>query len=487
MQKPKPVEPMPNLDARYAWSQVDKVEPPKRSATDRVSDFLDIYTLLDAETARQQAMRCIQCPEPTCVEGCPVNNRIPEWMGLVAEGRFLEASQILQASSCMEEIFSRVCAHPCEPRCILEGRGDPVAINAIERFLHDYGFSHGGVDVTLAPLNGGKVAVMNAGPCGLTCAYDLARNGYAVTVFDHRSEPGGLLAHGIPSFRMEHGLLQRRLDLLKKLGVAFRLGVKPGLEPTLRELRANYDAVFFGAALGQVKPLDFPGAALRGVHQGLAFIMQSSLHAPIEAAPIEVRGKRVVVLGGGDVAMDCLRTALRCAASEVVCLYRRGVAQLSANWNEFQNAREEGARFEFLAWPVALLGDASGAVTAVRCVRTRLAEPEPDGRPRPVPVPGTEFDVPADVVLAALGFISAPFAAEGDLKEIPVNSHGCVIVDENLMTGLPGVFAGGTLVRGAAAFLDAVTDARKAARSIHQYLALRRPGVAATGAAPQPA
>ncbi len=461
-------------DPRYAWREGGGFAPPKRSATERVSDFLEIYSFLDERTAREQALRCIQCPEPTCVEGCPVNNRIPEWMGLVADGRFAEAAQVLQASTCMEEVFSRLCAHPCEARCVLEGRADPVAINAIERFLHDYGFSHGAVDVTIPPLNGLSVAVMNAGPCGLTCAYDLARLGYAVTVYDARSAPGGLLAQGIPRFRMEQGLLERRLALLERLGVRFQLQARPGVAPTLRELRTQFDAVFFGAALGQVRPLEIPGAELRGVHQGLTFIVQRNVQAPIEAPPIEVCARRVVVVGGGDVAMDCLRTALRSGAKDVLCVYRRSQAEMPANPFEYENAREEGARFEFLAAPVAVLGDASGNVTGLRCVRTRLGEPEADGRPRALPLPGSEFVLPADVILVALGFTAAGFQAEGDLDQLALTPQQLIQTDDNSMTNLPGVFAGGALTRGASAFLDAVTDARKAARAIDAHLAPRR-------------
>ena len=405
------IEPMPKVDAKFAWSHVPKAEAPKRSATERVSDFFEIYSFLDEETARQQALRCIQCPEPMCVQGCPVNNFIPAWMALTAEGRFLEAAKVLQTSSCMEDIFSRLCSHPCEPRCILEARGEPVAINAVERFLNDYAVAHGAVEIVLPPASDFKVAVMNSGPCGLTCAYDLARRGHAATVFDSRPFVGGLLVHGIPAFKMEKAVLQRRLTVMRQLGVQFKLGVKPGVSPTLGELCSEFNAVFFGAALGRVKPLDVPGANLPGVHQGLTYLVQQNVSVPLEAAPIEVKDKRV-----------------------------------------------------------ALLGNGGGAVTTVRCVRTQLGESDAEGRPQPVPVLGTEFAVPADVVLVALGFVSAPFEADGDLKELAVTPDGRLIVDENLMTNIPGVFAGGTLVRGAAAFLDAVHDARKAAASIQKFI-----------------
>ncbi len=464
----------PTPDGRYAWCELPRAEMPKRSASARVSDFLDIYSFLDEDTARQQALRCIQCPEPTCVEGCPLNNRIPEWLALVAEGRFGEATRVLQSTSCMEDVFARLCAHPCEARCILEERGEAVAINAIERFLNDYAFSHQILETGAVPPSGFKVAVMNAGPCGLTCAYDLARRGHAVTVFDHRPEVGGLLAHGIPAFKMEQRVLGRRIGMLEKLGVRFELGVQPGVNPSLAELRSGFDAVFFGSALGTVKPLEIPGADLAGVQQGLTFLVQQNVGAPVEGVPLEVKDRRVVVLGGGDVAMDCLRTALRRGAAEALCLYRRDAASLPANPHEYQNAREEGARFEFQVSATALLGGPEGRVSQVRCVRTTRGAPEADGRPAPVPLPDTAFDVPADVVLAALGFVANPFPTRGDLQTIPLGPTGLVKVDQNLMTEVPGVFAGGTLVRGASAFLDAVQDARKAAVAINNYLLKRR-------------
>jgi glutamate synthase (NADPH) small chain len=465
--------------AKYVWREVPKAEPPKRSATERVSDFLEIYSLLDEETARQQALRCIQCPEPTCVEGCPLHSHIPEWLALTAEGRFPEAVQVLQQFSCLEDVFARLCMHPCEPRCILEGRGETVAINALERFLIDYAFAHQLGDAVPPPPNGFKVAIMNAGPCGLACAYDLARRGYAVTVFDPRPEIGGLLALGIPAFKMEKEVLERRIALLEKLGVKFELGVQPGVRPTLAQLRAGFDAVFFGAATGAVKPLEVPGADLKGVQQGLTFIAQRNIGLPLGASPIEVKGRRVVVLGGGDVAMDCLRTALRRGARDALCLYRRDEGHLPANPADYQNAREEGARFEFLAGAAALLGDADGRVTSVRCLRNRLGEPDADGRLQPAPIAGTEFEVPAEVVLVALGFLPTPFPTDGDLMEVALTPGGQAQVNANLMTNLPGVFAGGTLVRGATAFLDAVQDARQAASSIHDYLSVRASRAAA--------
>ena len=464
-------EPVPNVESKYSWREVSRAESPKRSASERIADFFEVYSFLDEETAREQASRCIQCPEPTCVEGCPLNNQIPEWLALTSEGRFLDAARLLQTSSCMEEIFARVCSRPCESNCILDGHADPVAINAIERFLHDYGFAHGAMEVAPPPPTGLKVAIVDSGPCGLTCAYDLARRGYGVTVFDAQAEPGGLLVKGIPAFKLQKNLVQRRITLLQQLGVVFRMGVKSGRDISLQDLRAQHDAVFFGACAGQARPLEIPGADLHGVYQGLAFIIQKNLDNPAETAPIDVKGMRVVVLGGGDVAMDCLRTARRCEPRDVLCVYRRDEASLPAHRHEFAEALEEGARFEFLATPIALAGNPAGHVAHVRCLRTQLGEPDASGRPQPQPIPGSEFDLPADVVLVAFGFDSLPFCAEGDLSQIAVSPDGRIGVDENLMTNVPGVFAGGALVRGAGLFLDSVRDARKAAAAIQHYLA----------------
>lgn len=459
--------------SKYAWSLINRATPPKRPAAERVGDFREIYSEFDEATARAQAARCIQCPEALCMTGCPLANRIPEWMALTAQGLFMEAAAVSRTTSNLPEICSRVCPQErlCEGACILNSRTEAVAIGAIERFINEYAFARGGVEAVLAPPNGRKVAVIGSGPGGLACADELVRLGYGVTVFEAQAVPGGLLVNGIPSFKLEKSVVERRIELLARRGVEFRLGVRVGWDVSLAGLRDRFDAVFLGVGAQQPKPLDVPGAGLAGIVDALPFLIQKNTDSPLMAgAPIPVAGRRVAVLGGGDTAMDCLRTALRSGAREAVCLYRRDLANMPGSRKEYANALEEGAQFRFLTNPVALTGDAAGRVSAVRCVRMELGAPDASGRRSPRPVPGSESDVPADLVIVAYGFDPVPFPRDSDLAQAATDKWGGFKVDANQMTSLPGVFAGGDSVRGPSLVVHAVRDARKAAQGIHRWL-----------------
>jgi glutamate synthase (NADPH/NADH) small chain len=295
--------------------------------------------------------------------------------------------------------------------------------------------------------------------------------GYGVTVFEAQAVPGGLLVNGIPAFKLEKRIVERRIELLARNGVEFRLGVRIGWDVSLAGLRDKFDAVFLGIGAQKPKPLDIPGANLSGIVDALPLLIQKNVDSPLMAGdPIPVAGKRVAVLGGGDTAMDCLRTALRSGASAAVCLYRRDLANMPGSRKEYANALEEGAQFEFLTNPVGLLGNAAGEVTGVRCVRMELGAPDASGRRSPRPVPGSEFEVPADLVVVAYGFDPVPFPADSDLAAIALDKWGGFKVDANQMTTLPGVFAGGDSVRGPSLVVHAVRDARKAALGIHRHL-----------------
>jgi glutamate synthase (NADPH) small chain len=468
--------PQPNPARRkYDWLEVTRSEPAKRSAVDRVADFLEITTGFDAETAQEQARRCIQCAQPSCVQGCPLNNRIPEWLALTAEGHFLEAAQLSRSTSNMPEICSRICPQErlCEGHCLLGDRSEPVSIGAIERFINEYAFAHDAETVCPAPPNGWKVAVIGSGPGGLACADELNRLGYAVTVYEAQPLPGGLLVNGIPAFKLDKTLVSRRIELLRNRGVKFQTGVRIGQDLSLGELRERFDAVFLGIGAHQAKTLDLAGADLGGVYQALPFLIQKNVQFQLDIPPIDVRGKRVVVLGGGDTAMDCLRTAIRCGAAEAICVYRRDLANMPGSRKEYYNALDEGARFLFLTNPIVIEhggGDTASHVSGVRCVRMQLGAPDAGGRRKPKPVPDSEFSLPADVLLVAYGFDPVRFPPESDLAEIAVNAWGAVVVDANQMTNLPGIFAGGDLVRGPSLVAHAVRDARRAAKAIHLYL-----------------
>jgi glutamate synthase (NADPH/NADH) small chain len=462
--------PLPN--DKYAWFKINRAAPPKRAAGERVGDFHEIYSEYDEATVKAQALRCIQCPTPGCVQACPLNNRIPEWLALAAQGDFLGAAALSRTTSNMPEICSRVCPQEklCEGSCILNARTEAVAIGAVERFINEYAFRHGAVEIAQAPANGRRVAVIGSGPGGLACADELAKLGYGVTIFETQLIPGGLLVNGIPAFKLEKHIVERRVELLVRRGVEFRLGVKVGWDVTLEQLRAEFDAVFLGVGAQRPKPLDIPGAGLRGIVDALPFLIQKNVDSPlVDGEPIEVRGKRVVVLGGGDTAMDCLRTALRSGAAEVTCVYRRDLANMPGSKKEYANATEEGARFLFLTNPTEIVGNGNGDVVEVRCVRMELGAPDASGRRKPRAVPNSEFAIAADVILVAYGFDPIKFPEGSALAEIKRDEWDGFKVDANQMTSLAGVFAGGDSVRGPSLVVHAVRDGRKAAAGIHRY------------------
>ena len=461
---------------KFAWATIGRAAPPKRPAAERVGDFAEIYGSYDGEAVRAQASRCIQCPNALCMRGCPLSNRIPEWLALTAQGQFLEAAAVSRATSNMPEICSRVCPQErlCEGACILNTKSDPVSIGAIERFINDYAFAHGAVEGSPAPPNGLAVAVVGSGPGGIAAADELSKQGYAVTVFEALPVPGGLLVNGIPGFKLEKHIVERRIDLLAKRGVQFQLGVRVGWDVTLEALRARHDAVFLAVGAQRPKPLALPGGTLPGVVDSIPFLVQKNVRSPLmEIPPIAVEGRRVAVLGGGDTAMDCLRTALRCGARQAVCLYRRDLANMPGSRKEYLNALEEGAQFEFLVNPIEIVAGADGSVAAVRCARMELGAPDASGRRTPRPVPGSEFSTPADLLLVAYGFDPVPFPAGSGLASIQTDAWGGFKVDGHQMTSLPGVFSGGDAVRGPSLVVHAVRDGRRAAQGIHRHLQSR--------------
>ncbi len=457
--------------AKSPWRNFDRKGPPKRPGAERTGDFNEIYSHFDEEEIKQQASRCIQCGEPRCMEGCPLSNRIPEWLSLAAAGEFLEAAEVSGTTSNFPEICSRICPQErlCEGACVLNMRSEPVAIGAIEQFINDYALAHGAVSAARAPFNGFRVAVVGSGPAGIACADELAKRGYRVTVLEALNRAGGLLVYGIPAFKLEKSIIDRRLEFLRRRGVRFQFGVRVGKDVSLAELSSEFDAVFWGVGAQRPKPARIPGESLAGVHEALPFLIQKNVDNSLGFEPVDVHRKRVVVLGGGDTAMDCLRTAIRAGASEAVCLYRRDLDNMPGSRKEFDNAIEEGARFHFLTNPEEILGCADGQVEGVRCVRMKLGEPDESGRRRPVAVPDSHHTVKADHVLVAYGFDPVAPPPRGD-GEMEVNQWGGVVLDENGMTSLPGIFAGGDAFRGPSLVSEAARDGRKAAGGIHRYL-----------------
>lgn len=470
---------LPSHSLSSTWRVIERCMPPKRSAEERVGDFAEIYGLYSEETVKQQAARCLQCASPACVTGCPLSNRIPEWLALTAAGCFLEAAEVSQSTSNFPEICARICPQErlCEGACVLESRTEPVSIGAIEQFINEYAFRHNAVAVQRPPTNGLRVAVVGAGPAGLACADQLAKVGYAVTVFEAKDRAGGLLLYGIPAFKLDKGVVARRVSLLRKRGVDFVFGAKVGKTLSLGLLLADYHAVFWGVGAQRPKPAGVAGADLNGVHEALPFLIQKNDHEHSSDAPIDVRGKRVAVLGGGDTAMDCLRTALRCGAAGAVCLYRRDRDNMPGSRKEFFNASEEGAEFRFLVNPVEIMGNAAGCVTAVRCIRMKLGEPDAGGRRKPIPVPDSEFTVATDVVLIAYGFDPVPIPGTA-MGPVQVNDWGGIVLDENGMSSIPGLFSGGDALHGPNLVSVAVGDGRRAAAAIDRWLQRKPDGSA---------
>lgn len=464
-------------DISHAWLEVPRQLPPKRPARERVGDFGEIYSRYDAQAAQEQASRCILCPDALCMTGCPLTNRIPEWLGLVAEGKFAEAAEVSHATSNLPEICGRICPHErlCEGACILNSHSAPVTIGAIEVFLNEYALAHGLVDLAVAPANGRRVACVGSGPASMACADELTKLGFAVTIFEAQASPGGLLMNGIPGFKLEKDVVARRFDLLAQRGVRLELGRIVGRDVPLGQLLHDFDAVFLGIGAEQAKPSELPGVELKGVHDAMPFLIQHNAPPSSSRPLIDCRGKRVAVLGGGDTAMDCLRTALRCGASATACIYRRDLENMPGSRKEYLNAVEEGARFYFLTNPIRLEGDAAGNLTRLQCVRMELGAPDASGRRKPKPVAGSEFALGVDLVLVAYGFDPRPFPADSDFAPIQVNAWGGIVVDEHQMTSLAGVFAGGDSVRGAQLVVHAVRDGRKAAVGIVKWLADKTP------------
>jgi len=460
--------------------EVPRQDPPKRPADERVREWGEIYGPFEPEAAAIQAGRCLACGNPYCEWKCPVHNYIPNWLKLVEEGNLLEAAELCHRTNSLPEICGRVCPQDrlCEGACTLNDGFGAVTIGAVERYITDRAFAQGWrPDLSHVKDTGRRVAVVGAGPAGLACADVLVRNGVRPVVYDRYPEIGGLLTFGIPPFKLEKEVVRRRREVLEGMGVEFVLGVEVGRDLPFQRLLDEYDAVFLGMGAYTYMRGGFPGEDLPGVHEALPYLI-SNVERLLglerdPAAFIDMAGRRVVVLGGGDTAMDCNRTAIRQGAASVTCVYRRDEANMPGSRREVLNAKEEGVRFLWNRQPVAIVGE--GRVEAVRVVQTRLGEPDERGRRRPEPVPGTEEEIPADRVIIAFGFRPSPqpwFAEFG----IETDARGRVKVRTDEADGPlhqttnPKVFAGGDMVRGSDLVVTAVWEGRRAAEGILEYL-----------------
>ncbi|HPD16795.1 MAG TPA: NADPH-dependent glutamate synthase [Planctomycetota bacterium] len=449
---------------------------PEQPADVRVHNFDEVPFGLTPEQAQLEASRCLQCKKPPCVTGCPVCIDIPGFIKHIAAGDFDAAIRKLKEQTTLPAVCGRVCPQEdqCEKFCVLGKKGDPVAIGYLERFAADYEMRQGQTVIPeIAPPTGKRVAIVGAGPAGITAAFELAKLGHKVTMFEAFHKAGGVLVYGIPEFRLPKAIVQRNVDTLLKMGVEILTNYVVGKLDTVDELLSNgYHAVFIGTGAGLPHFLDIPGEQFNGVLSANEFLTRTNLMKAYRSdhdTPVR-RAKRAVVFGGGNVAMDSARTALRLGAEEVYILYRRTKAEMPARIEEVHHAVDEGVRFEFLVAPIEILGDDKGWVRAVRCIRMKLGEPDKSGRPRPVPIEGSEFEFPCDQIIVAIGNGPNPLVP-ATTPDLATSRWGNIVADEATgQTSKPGVFAGGDIVTGAATVIKAMGAGKAAARAIQQYL-----------------
>ena len=442
----------------------------------RATNFDEVCLGYNMEEAMEEASRCINCKNAKCIQGCPVSINIPAFVKAVKEGKITEAADIIAESSALPAICGRVCPQEtqCEGKCIRGIKGDPISIGKLERFVADYSREHGYVPKKPETTNGKKVAIIGSGPAGLTCAGDLAKLGYEVTIFEALHEPGGVLTYGIPEFRLpKDEVVQKEIDNVRKLGVKIECNVVIGKSVTIDQLmeEEGFEAVFIGSGAGLPKFMGIPGENAVGVFSANEFLTRNNLMKAFRDdydTPI-FRGTKVAVVGGGNVAMDAARTALRLGATTYI-VYRRSEAELPARVEEVHHAKEEGIIFHLLTNPTEILEDEKGWVKGMKCVRMELGEPDASGRRRPVVIPDSEFTLDVDTVIMALGTSPNPLISS-TTEGLEINKWKCIVAEEtNGQTSKNGVFAGGDAVTGAATVILAMEAGKAGAKGIHGYL-----------------
>ena len=449
----------------------------EQQPAERIHNFLEVPLGYSQEEAVAGARRCLQCKKPLCVTGCPVNVQIPEFIKLIVEGKFSDAARKIKETNALPAVCGRVCPQEtqCEEKCILGKKGDPIAVGHLERFCADWERDHGPIVLpSLKAKNGKKVGIVGSGPAGLTTAGELIKEGFEVTIFEALHEPGGVLLYGIPEFRLPKEIVKKEIDYLLKLGVKLEKNFIVGKTATIDELmqEEGFSAVFVGSGAGLPSFMGIPGENNIGVYSANEYLTRSNLmkafqndaHTPL------IKGKRAVTVGGGNVAMDSARTALRLGAEKSMIVYRRTEAEMPARIAEVHHAKQEGIEFHLLCNPVAVLADEGGFVRGIRCLRMELGEPDQSGRRRPVPVKGSEFDIDCDVVIIAIGNSPNPLVP-ATTPDIAVSKQGTIVAGEtDGRTSKKFVYAGGDIVTGAATVILAMGAGKAAAKSIVEDL-----------------
>lgn len=448
---------------------------PEQDPNVRARNFEEVTLGYTEEMAIDEAKRCLNCKTMPCVAGCPVNVQIPRFIQLISDGKFADACAVIKETSSLPAVCGRVCTQEtqCESKCTRGIKGEPVAIGRLERFVADWDMKHGNHQIEKPVSNGFKVAIIGAGPAGLTCAGDLAKLGYEVTVFEAFHKAGGVLVYGIPEFRLPKVIVQKEVENLEKLGVKIMTNMVIGKVLSIDELfqEYNFQAVFIGSGAGLPMFMGIEGEGLSGVYSANEFLTRINLMKAYRDdydTPIR-KGKSVAVVGGGNVAMDAARSAMRLGAEHVYIIYRRSEEELPARREEVHHAKEEGIEFMLLSNPVKIHGDENGNVNSIECIKMELGEPDASGRRRPIPVEGSNFQVPVDTVIMSLGTSPNPLL-RSTTDGLEANNRGCLITNAGMATSKEGVYAGGDAVTGAATVILAMGAGKTAAQSIHEYL-----------------
>ncbi len=469
-------------DKMLKFVKIDQQTPPKRDVLDRKEDFKEIYKEFINEKAKEQSSRCSQCGVPFCQVHCPLGNNIPDWLKLTAEDRLKEAYELSQSTNNMPEICGRICPQDrlCEGNCVIEQSGHgTVTIGSIETFITENAWENGWIQpIEISEEKNETVGIIGAGPAGLACAEQLRKEGYQVTIYDRYDRPGGLLIYGIPNFKLEKFVVERRTKFLKDSGVNFVLNFEAGKDSTLNELKNQHDAILIATGVYKAREVDLPGSSLDNIFPAMEFLTASNkkcLGDKVEMfdnGTLNAEGKNIVVIGGGDTAMDCVRTSVRQKAKSVKCLYRRDKENMPGSAREVANAEEEGVEFIWLSNPKEFKG--SKKIESLIIDKMKLGEPDDSGRRKPIIKENSEFKIEADIVIKALGFDPEELPKLFGEEKLQVTKWGTIKTDFDTMeTNIAGIFAAGDIIRGASLVVWAIKDGRDAAESIQKYLELK--------------